>query len=218
MQRFRFFAGAAVLAVASCATRQGEPRNLGALKAEVRAYVDSGRYQREIAAIAVQANAWLTERAARRKPAERLAAVFDLDETLLSNWPLMQGEDLGASDAEWEAWLNRAEAPPLEPVREVYRTARRLGVEIFFLTGRREHLRASTARNLRAIDCGDCVALILKPESWQGTTAAFKTAERARLVAEGHVIIANLGDQKSDLVGGYAERAFKLPDPFYFTP
>jgi hypothetical protein len=29
------------------------------------------------------------------------------------------------------------------------------------------------------------------------------------------VIIANLGDQFSDLAGGYAERTFKLPNPFY---
>ena len=39
-----------------------------------------------------------------------------------------------------------------------------------------------------------------------------------QLTAGGRVIIANLGDQDSDLTGGYAERTFKLPDPFYFTP
>jgi hypothetical protein len=29
--------------------------------------------------------------------------------------------------------------------------------------------------------------------------------------------VANLGDQVSDLSGGFAEKTFKLPDPFYLT-
>ena len=74
------------------------------------------------------------------------------------------------------------------------------------------------ASNLRAIDCIVSSALIMKPDEAKGTSAAFKTAARAKLAAQGVVIIANIGDQESDLVGGYAERTFKLPDPFYFTP
>ena len=35
---------------------------------------------------------------------------------------------------------------------------------------------------------------------------------------QGFLIIANLGDQASDLAGGYAERAYKIPNPFYYTP
>jgi acid phosphatase len=31
------------------------------------------------------------------------------------------------------------------------------------------------------------------------------------------VIIANMGDQASDLAGGHAEKTFKLPNPFYLT-
>jgi hypothetical protein len=27
-----------------------------------------------------------------------------------------------------------------------------------------------------------------------------------------------LGDQNSDLTGGYAERGFKLPNPYYYLP
>lgn len=29
---------------------------------------------------------------------------------------------------------------------------------------------------------------------------------------------ANLGDQQSDLDGGYSERNYKLPNPFYLIP
>lgn len=34
----------------------------------------------------------------------------------------------------------------------------------------------------------------------------------------GFRIIVNVGDQESDLAGGHAERAFKLPNPFYIIP
>jgi HAD superfamily, subfamily IIIB (Acid phosphatase) len=33
---------------------------------------------------------------------------------------------------------------------------------------------------------------------------------------EGYTIILSVGDQESDLKGGYAERVFKLPNPVCF--
>ena len=42
-------------------------------------------------------------------------------------------------------------------------------------------------------------------------------ARRARRIERrGYTILANVGDQRSDLAGGHARRAFKLPNPFYF--
>lgn len=195
-----------------------EPANLDHHKNEIRRYVDSGEYLRDITSVSSQAKAWLTERAARRSSGERLAVVFDLDETLLSNLPFMLAEDLGGSDAAWDAWLAKGEDPVIEPVRDLYRLARRLGVEVIFITGRHEHLRAATERNLREVECADYAALISTPDGLKKTAEAFKTGERKRLAEQGYVIIANIGDQESDLAGGYAERTFKLPDPFYFTP
>lgn len=194
-----------------------EPANLYPHKLEIRAYVDSGRYLEDIAAAAKRAEAWLVERVARKTTGERLAVVFDLDETLFSNWPYLSGNDFGYVPEVWDAWVARGEAPAIEPVREVYRAARRLGVEVFFLTGRRESERASTEKNLRTIGCGEFAELICRPAAMKGTSAAFKTAARARIAKEGWTIMANVGDQESDLTGGFAERTFKLPNPFYVT-
>jgi hypothetical protein len=52
-----------------------------------------------------------------------------------------------------------------------------------------------------------------RPDSAQITTEQFKIETRNKIQAVGYVIIANVGDQKSDLAGGFAERAFKLPAP-----
>jgi predicted secreted acid phosphatase len=206
---------AALLALTGCATATREPPNLYPHKLQLRAYVDGGDYDRDIAAVAARAKTWVEERAG--KGGQRLTVVFDLDETLLRNWPHMRAMDFGYVHREWDNWVEDAKAPAIEPVREIYRTARQKGVEVVFITGRSERARAGTERNLRAIDCADYVALIFKPEEDKGTTAAFKTAVRQKLTTEGRTIIANVGDQESDLSGGFAERTFKLPNPFYLT-
>ena len=212
---FVFVASLALGYASMAAPVSHEPANLDLPKQEIRTYVESGQYDRDIAAVVAETGVWLDQRA--KQGGSHLAVVFDLDETLLSNWPFMADQDLGGSDAAWEAWMARGKAPPIEPVRALYLRARKLGFDVYFLTTRKEHLRPATEQNLRAIACGDYVALIMEPESWAGTGAAFKSAERYRLSASGHVIIANIGDQKSDLAGGFAERTFKLPDPFYIT-
>jgi acid phosphatase len=46
----------------------------------------------------------------------------------------------------------------------------------------------------------------------------FKAPIRARIEQQGYTIVANVGDQPSDLAGGYAEKGFQLPNPFYRVP
>jgi hypothetical protein len=57
-----------------------------------------------------------------------------------------------------------------------------------------------------------------KREDLQLTVSQFKTNKRIEIENLGNTIIVNIGDQESDLVGLHAERAFKLPNPFYFIP
>ena len=214
-QRLRRAGLALIVAVslAGCSTPTREPPNLSPHKRQIRAYVESGQYMRDLSTAAAPANSWLEERAARG--GSRLTVVFDLDETLLFNWPHISSMDFGYVPSIWDDWVNEAKAPAIEPVREIYRTARRLGVEVVFLTGRPERQRASTERNLREIECSEFAELICKPESHRGSSEAYKTATRQRLVGEGRTIIANIGDQRSDLNGGASERVFKLPNVFY---
>lgn len=203
------------------ATARAEPRNLDVLKREIRAYVDSGDYERGVARVAAKASMWIQERAAEDARGfagpQKLAVVLDLDETLLSNWPAMNAADLGYVPDVWDAWVDRGEAPAIEPVRELYRAARTAGVRVIFLTSRTERDRAGTEKNLQAIGCSDYHALIFRAIDAKEASSIYKARERQRLVDEGFVIVANIGDQESDLVGGFAERTFKLPNPFYLT-
>jgi putative acid phosphatase of HAD superfamily subfamily IIIB len=64
--------------------------------------------------------------------------------------------------------------------------------------------------------------LYMRPVKAPGTTepqvSSYKTDQRIKIESLGKTIIANIGDQFSDLVGLHAERTFKVPNPFYFIP
>ena len=194
-----------------------EPRNLSALKEEIVAYGDSGEYAAGVAAAVAPAREFLAERVARRARGERLALVLDIDETAVTNLPHMRALDFGYVPMEWDAWVARGEAPAIAPVLELFRAARAAGVEVIFITGRKESDRPGTEKNLRAAGFGDYAALVLKPNAAKMTTEQFKTETRRQFQSGGRVIIANVGDQASDLAGGFAERTFKVPGPFYQT-
>jgi HAD superfamily, subfamily IIIB (Acid phosphatase) len=50
------------------------------------------------------------------------------------------------------------------------------------------------------------------------SAADFKAPQREQIEQRGYTIIANLGDQPSDLDGGFSEQTYLLPNPFYRIP
>ena len=199
--------------------------NLAEAKRQVSEYVDSGRYEADIAAVAEQARTFLEARAPR---GGKLAIVVDIDETALSNLPSIRANDYGfiiAGPCDLPrgpcglfTWIGMARAEPIKPVLALVRLARERGVAVFFLTGRPERLRGATEANLRAAGY-EWTGLLLKPDDLTTKSAAdFKAPERKKLQDQGYTVIVNIGDQMSDLDGGLAERSYKLPNPFYFIP
>jgi acid phosphatase len=90
---------------------------------------------------------------------------------------------------------------------------------VFFITGRPENQRAATEQNLAAVGYRGYAKLYMVPNSAHFASAVdFKTPIRAEIERGGYTIIENMGDQPSDLLGGYAEKDFLLPDPFYRVP
>lgn len=193
-----------------------EPVNLSVQKRVVLNYVKSGSYNREIAEVALQANKYLTKRITKgAKDGKKLAVVFDIDETALTNLTHMIANDFGYVPAIWDQWVAEGRAHAIVPVQTVYDTAVRGKIDVIFITGRTENDRPGTEKNLREVGYDTWTAIYYKAEDDKRTAKAYKTALRKKLTAEGYVIVANLGDQMSDLEGGFAERTFKLPNPFY---
>jgi acid phosphatase len=203
--------------------------DLADAKERVARYVDSGEYDRDFAAVVAQARTWLERRA---KSGGRLALVLDIDETALSNIPVLKLNDWGVilegatnlitGPCGLFEWMKLSRAEPLRPTLELTRLARQSGVAILFVTARPERLRAATEQNLKAAGY-EWARLFLKPPRPKGapkpaSESEYKSRVRAQCVAEGYTIILNMGDQQSDLAGGFAERTFKLPNPFYRVP
>ena len=49
-------------------------------------------------------------------------------------------------------------------------------------------------------------------------TIQYKSGVRAYIESQGYDIVANFGDQFSDLLNGFADKTFKMPNPNYYLP
>jgi predicted secreted acid phosphatase len=198
--------------------------NLGTLKTQLKEYHDCtckcGCYAHDIELQADRAIAFLQQRAARRRPHEKLALILDIDDTTLSTYPEMLDADFAYDPPVFDRWLDAAQATAIPGTVRIYKEAQRLGVSIFFITGRKEAQRAVTERNLRAQGFDNWKLLVMLPANHGSqTTGAFKAVARAQILAAGYTLALNVGDQWSDLNGTpEAEYSVKYPDPYYFIP
>lgn len=215
------------------------PINIGVLAPQLILYRCTD-YMKDFAAVADEARAWIAQRAPQ---VENAAMVFDIDETSLSNWAELYHNQFGyvesgpckLSDPDAfcgdRAWELSARATALQPTLELFRFLKTVKdkngnpVAAFFITGRYENAaeRRATERNLRKVGYDGWDGLTLRPQSTKNEdVAAYKSGARAAIEQrkQHYAIIANIGDQYSDLIGNatgeHAERCFKLPNPFYF--
>jgi hypothetical protein len=142
----------------------------------------------------------------------KAAIVLDIDETSLSNYQGLAATNFSTIGNAIQPALGTGSA--IAPTVELYKLARSRGVAVFFITGRPSLIKSPTESNLRAAGYTTWDGLQFKPSG--PTTKAYKSGARADLEKKGYDIVANVGDQESDLDGGHADRAFKLPNPFYF--
>lgn len=196
-----------------------EPANLSLLKQKVKRYHDSGNYDKDIANVMQKAMRYLELRIKRQDFKGKPAIVLDIDETSLSNYPDMVRLDFGGTIEEIRADEDKGMDEAIAPTIKLYRFAKENKIAIFFLTGRFEEERATTEENLKKAGYTNFDGLILRDGELRNAPAAvYKTARRKELEAKGYDIIISIGDQQSDLRGGFADKTFKLPNPYYFIP
>lgn len=200
------------------------PANLGEHKTQLYAYEKSGTYQNDVQAVISEAQAYIVDKAHQ---VQNPAIVLDIDETSLSNWPQLAANDFtfrldGACDhlprgpCGLAAWQKLARAEPVPGMPSLFHAARENGVAVFFITGRDESVRRATVQNLKKAGYSQWQQLVMRPAGTTTPSAAdYKAPQRAKIEAMGYTIIANIGDQPSDLSGGHAIRSFLIPNPFY---
>ncbi len=196
--------------------------NLTLVKKEIKNYYQSGLYQKELTQEIEKAQKYINLQAElnqKEKSPKKLALVLDIDETSLSNYQYMIQRDFGGNREQFHQDIMAANAPVIKPMLALYRDAQKHGVKVFFITGRNESERKATEKNLRNAGYSGWSGLYLRPVHYSfDSITPFKSTTRKMIADKGYTIVASIGDQFSDLKGGYAQKVFKLPNPFYYLP
>lgn len=202
--------------------------DIGSSPAELlQAYYTSGHALRDQTAVARAARVWATKWArdvCGPTPAEvrdcRLAAVFDIDDTLLSSYPTLStnSPSFTYSPAADAAAISACTQPVIQPVKSLYLALRRMGFATALITGRSESEREATVACLAQNGITDWVELVMKPSGSTTQASSYKAQARRSLAREGWRIGPSVGDQVSDMSFGSLAHGFLIPNPMYLIP
>lgn len=195
-------------------------------------YSPTGAYVNEMAGIEADATKYLDHAAKVFKGIQTPAILLDVDDTTLSTYSYEIYTNFVYNPTSNAAFVNAGSAsvfPATPGMPGLVSHAVADGYTVFFLTGRPATQRAGTVANLA--DAGytapDTNHLYMKDyptEPWLSscapscTTTQYKSLTRQYIESQGYDIVANFGDQYSDLNGGFADQTFKLPNPMYYLP
>lgn len=183
-------------------------------------YSHSAGYQKEFSAAVKKGRDFIEKYLKENKNIDpsSLAVVSDIDETILDNRAYMEEKAKAAVKAVdwsgWEDWMAKAEAKPLPQSIALLKFARSKGIAVFLITGRQEHMRRATIANL--IKAGIVYdGLYMRKDHDRTAASQIKPEYRKQIEDMGYKILVNIGDQESDLSGGYSLSAEKLPNKMY---
>ncbi|MET7602858.1 HAD family acid phosphatase [Streptomyces avermitilis] len=169
-----------------------------------------------------------------KRHGENPAVVFDIDDTLLLSLDYEKKTNYTYNSTTWADYVAKADRPAVFGTPELVAYAKSKGVEVFYNSGLKESQRVSAVANLKKVGADinlDADHMFLKDAAnppaylsdcataaaWNCTTVQYKSGTRKHIESLGYDIVANFGDQYSDLEGGYADKKYKLPNPTYFV-
>lgn len=140
------------------------------------------------------ARGYIEQRTSGADAAVRPAIVFDIDNTTL------------------QSHFHPFSQPAVGPSLDLAAYAHSRGVAVIFITARPDFIDSLTRCALQRAGYpvdglyGRDLDDLFQP------VQDFKTGQRTAVEQQGYTIIANVGNNTTDLVGGHADRTFKLPD------
>ncbi|MEU4165313.1 HAD family acid phosphatase [Streptomyces sp. NPDC026665] len=161
-----------------------------------KAGVDYATWQNDVQAVIDQAVPYVEQRTANAG-GQKLAVVFDIDNTAL--------------ETDFHPWYELP-TPAVRASLALARYAHSRGVAVFFVTARPGIIAGETKWNLKCAGYPVDGLYVRDLPDLFDEVSTYKTGKRAEIESLGYTIIANVGNNTTDLVGGHAERTFKLPD------
>ena len=168
------------------------------------------------------------------------AVVFDADDTTLWTYDMEDGAmrfnfDPAVQD---QQWVQPQKFPATPGMTAVVNAVAGAGCTVVGLTGRNDTQKAATLGNLAKVGYHGFTDPLYFTKWVSGstpgagrpwmqgtpcddgvcTTTEYKSLTRAHVEDLGYDVVANVGDQFSDLLGGHADRTVKLPNPTYYLP
>lgn len=187
-------------------------KNLSTSKKEVDEYYRNGYYGLELYDLIEKSINDISS----QNVTSNSAVVFDVDETVLSNYEYIAGNDFGWHQETWKHWLLKSKAEAIPQVKKLYEFLVESNISVIFLTARPELAYQATYKNLEKVGYTIFDTLICKPDKYADIdNKTFKTGERIKIKNMGYNIIATVGDQESDLEGEFTGLKIKLPNYLY---
>ncbi len=149
------------------------------------------------------------------------AIVLDIDETSLNHY--YPFKEVGFPQQEnhqiWDELLAKTSAYPIKATLDFYLYCLAKGLKIFFISARfAKHLEATKQALHNAGYVGFEDVFVFPNNLTEYDSKGFKNFKaerRAYIESLGYKILISIGDQSSDLVGGYALNTFQLPNYLY---
>ncbi|WP_044375235.1 HAD family acid phosphatase [Streptomyces noursei] len=191
----------------------------------------ASNYARQIRGIEAKARTYLTGALAKKGTGKtKPAIVLDMDDTTLLTYNYELKVGFNFTPKSQDEYLEHTDMAAVFGMNDLVNWAHKKGAEVFFVTGRKEAQRDWSVRNLGNVGYAvplDPSHVYLRDKEHPpaylpcGTTCStidFKSGTRRHIESLGYRIVANFGDQYSDLAGGASRRTFKLPNPMYYLP
>ena len=168
----------------------------------------------------------------------KAAVVFDADDTTLWTYDMEVADmHFNFNPAEQDIWVQQERFPATPAMVALVNKVANAGCTVIGLTGRNDVQKSATLGNLAKVGYQPFTGENYFTK-WTGvgasqqpsyitcaaakcTTIEYKSQTRKYVESRAfgrYDIIANFGDQFSDLIGGHADRAIKLPNPTYYLP
>jgi predicted secreted acid phosphatase len=166
---------------------------------------------------------------------QKPAIVFDADDTTLWTYQMEVGDmKFVFTPAAQAPWVDGERFPATPGMVDFVNDAQAMGFTVFGLTGRSDKQKAATLGNLAKVGYTAFTADDYFTKYNSGTTppaylscvaaptcttVEYKAGTRRHIEQDlGYDVVLNVGDQFSDLQGGFADHSLKLPNPTYYLP
>ncbi|WP_019075553.1 HAD family acid phosphatase [Streptomyces hokutonensis] len=158
--------------------------------------VTEAQWLSDVAAVTGPAQTYIDSRAAANTSGAKPAIVLDIDNTSLASY-----------------FEGGYPTPATAPVLALAKDAHAKGVSVFFVSARTNLIDVATKYNLTNVGYTvDGLYTRTLIDIASESVADFKTSQRKAIEANGYDIVANIGNNTTDLTGGYADTTYKLPD------